>query len=180
LTFRSEKRHRAQESSRSKKSLPKLAAKLQHFANTGKVAKQDLKEIDRNMQLFLQEKGGKCLNILDQLRERTPPAKGKDVLELACNRWAKWVSDITSKPPAGYASVKEVSGDARSTLFEECVDADADLSGMLISFASSLSESIKKSSYQLPGAGELSKDVEEIVSAYDSREKLMERLSTEV
>lgn len=166
-----------QESGKSKKSVLKLASRLQHFLNTGKASKQDLKAIDKNFRQLLSGNGKKVLQLLDELRERAPKAKGRDALDSTCEQWSRWVSDLENENPAGYSSLNLASGDARSALLEASIDADADLARMLLTFSATLANSIRKSSYEIPDAKDISGSAEEIFEAYRTRQKLLARIS---
>lgn len=178
LTIRTGKRHRVQESSRSQKSVLKLASKLQHFLNTGTASKRDLKSIDTQITQLTRHQGDRIMDLLDQLKDRIPKSKGRETVEQACATWAKWLSSLDSKQNMGYADLTlEQGSDNGRALVESTIDAETDVFRMLAAFNSSLLAYLRQASYKVPDSREISGCAGEIIEAYQSRQKLLAKLS---
>ena len=177
MTFRTDKHHRIQESEKSKKSVLKLASKLQHFLNTGKASKQDLKAIDKNFQQTIYDNGRKIWQMLEEVQLRIPKAKGKDTIDSICTKWAKWLDEIRVNAPLGYCDLKLAQGSIPSALLEATIDADSDLFRLLISYDSMMDDCIKRSSYVVPNVNDIAEGAEAVLEAYVTRQNLMSRLS---
>ena len=182
LTFRTDKHHKVQESNKSSKNILKLASKLQHFIDTGRATKSDLKAIDEVFRSLLIDQGRRGLQMLEQLQEHVPKSKGKDSLDEACSKWSRWVSSIESAEkefPAGYANVDPSKIGYQNVLLEEAVDYDSDISRMLVAFNSALADSLRKSSYQIPDGEEINEGASEIIELFNVREKILLKASSE-
>ncbi len=177
MNFRTGKRHKVQESGKSKNIL-KLAAKLQHFIDTAKASKRDLKEIDNQISFVALDQGRKILQLLEQLKERTPKVKGSDSLEQTCTDWKNWLTELDSKKVLGYSDVGVENGESRSAILESAIDADTDMFRMLSAFSTSLASLIKKLSYEVPNYKEIQSDSQEILDAYNTRQKIVSKLQS--
>lgn len=178
MTFRAGKRHRVQESGKSTKNVLRLASRLQRFLNTGKASKQDLKAIDAQFISLVSDYGDKILQLLDQLRERMPKTKGRDAVNQTCQRWMKWLDELNSKSRECYSNVQVSRVAAQNALLESVVDAESDFFRMLGAFNSTLDSFVRKSSYELPNAGEISNSVDEILELYNLRQRLLAKVAS--
>jgi gamma-glutamylcysteine synthetase len=179
LTYRSDKRHKVQESRKSSKNVLKLASKLQRFVVTGKASKQDLRAIDENFRLGLIDQGKKTLQMLDQLREHIPKIRGKDSVEDAIGCWSNWIAHVESHSPlTGYCAINSSKMGFQNVLLEEAIDVDADLVRMMLAFNSSLAMVLRKCSYEVPDTKEIAQSVVEIMDAFGTREKLLNKLAS--
>ncbi len=174
LTFRTGKRHRVQESGKSKNVL-KLASKLQYFINTGKSSKRDLKQIDYQIALIISDQGAKISQLLGELKDRTPKVKGRDALEWTCTDWKNWLTRLDSKDVLGYADISAES-EARSAILESAVDSDTDMFRMLSAFNVSLTACVRKSSYEVPNSDEIQTSAKEILDAYQTKQRVLAKL----
>ncbi len=175
MTFRAGKRHKVQESGRSK-SVLKLASKFQYFVNTGKISKRDLKAIDDQIYITTLDHAGKVLQLLDQLKEHVPKGKGKEILEQACKSWIEWLAELDSKKKLGYLDLKVGNDESRGAILDTAIDADTDLFRMLSALNSTLAASVRKASYEVPNSSEILTSVAEILDAYEARKKIISKL----
>jgi hypothetical protein len=175
LTFRTGKRHKVQESGKSKNVL-KLASKLQYFVNTGKVSKRDLKQIDNQISLITSDQGGKILELLDELKNRTPKVKGKETLEQICNDWKNWLAKLDSKEVLGYSDIGVERVETRSAILESAIDSDSDMFRMLSAFHVSLTGWVRKASYEVPNSDEIQTSAKEILDAYQTKQRVLAKL----
>jgi len=181
LTFRADKHHKVQESNKSSKNVLKLASKLQRFIDTGKAAKSDLKAIDEVFRSLLIDQGRRGQQMLEQLQEHVPKAKGKDALSDACITLSNWIRSLESSEnnlQTGYANIDPSKIGYQNVLLEEVVDYDSDISRMLVAFNTSLAESLRKSSYEVPDSKEIFQGVQEIIQLFNVREKILLKASS--
>ncbi|MGH2639009.1 MAG: hypothetical protein ACRDF4_06985 [Rhabdochlamydiaceae bacterium] len=177
MTFRTSKRHRVQESSKSQKNVLKLASKLQHFLNTGKASKQDLKAIDSQISQITADQGDKILKLLDQLKEGVAKSKGRDLIQQVCDDWAKWLSSMDSKKSRGYSGVRPEKSDSRNALVEATIEADSEVFRMLSAFNASLALWVRQASHEVPDFKEISSCAHEIIDAHATRQKILAKIS---
>jgi phage terminase small subunit len=173
LTFRTGKRHRVQEKGKSK-SVLKLASKLQHFVDTGKASRSDLKEIDNQISLVASDQGRKILQLLEQLKEKTQ--KGRRSLEQTCADWSDWLAKLDSKHALGYSDVHVENGEGRSAILESLIDADTDIFRMLSAFSFSSASWLRKASYNTTDFKEIRESALDIMSAYHTRQRILSKL----
>jgi hypothetical protein len=176
LTYRSGKRHRVQQSSKPTKSVPKLASKLQHFATTGKVPKQDLRAIDDQLNAILLDQTKRAMQLLFQLADRAPKEKKSGSAAKVCDEWANWISLLESKHGLGYSDVKFQRGASHSAILDSIIDEDTDLFSMLSAFNNSLVAKVGKSSYELTDFDEIYSSAKEILETHRNRQKIISRL----
>lgn len=177
MTFRSDKHHRIQESSRSKNGVLKLASKLQLFLNTGKASKYDLKAIDKNFRQTLYEDARKIKQMLEEVRLRVPQSKGRDSIDSICSRWSTWLDELKSAGPLGYCDLKLTESMVPTALVEASIDADSDLFRLLFSYDAMIANYIRKSAYEVPSAKEIVEGAQDVLDAYSTRQDLMSRIS---
>jgi hypothetical protein len=176
LTYRAGKRHKVQQSSRPTKSLPKLASKLQHFANTGKVPKQDLRAIDDQLNAILLAQTKKIMQLLDQLGDHAPKEKKSGSLPKVCGDWSEWISQLESKHVLGYSDIKYQSSANHAAIMELIIDTDTELFTMLSAFNNWLVAKVGRSSYELADFDEIYSSAKEIADTYRNRQKMISRL----
>ena len=177
LTYRAGKRHKTQQSSRAAKSVPRLASKLQRFASTGKVSKQDLRAIDEQLNAILLDQTRKIMKLLDQLKHHSPKEERSVAMKKVCEDWALWISQIESRNAAGYSNVKLQDDESRAALLESVISADADLFSTLSAFHGWLVEKVGKSSYEIPDFEEIKRSAMEIMEIHSSRQKTISCLT---
>jgi hypothetical protein len=180
LTFRTSKKHKAQESTRSVKNALKLASKFQHFLNTGVASKKDLKDVDERFISQVSQHGDRILSMLDQLKEISSSTEGQESLSLACELWAKLLSNLDSKENLGYSNLKFVEGvtdDAQGSLLEAVVDAETHFFHMLLALKSTLSSSLKNPE-SLDGGfcTSILGNAKEVIDGYHSRQRLLAKI----
>ena len=174
MTFRSGKRHRVQESGKSK-SVQKLASKLQLFTKTGKVSQSDLKAVDNRLYSLLSDRVERISQLLDSVGQSVPAAKAREFAKIS-QEWGKWLTELGSKNSIGYSqiTVRNQSGDV---LLENLFDMDSELFNMLSAFDNSISEMVAKASYQVPNLEELKQNSTEIIALFHSRKKAIASLA---
>ena len=177
MTYRSGKRHKVQQSSKPTKSVPKLASKLQHFATTGRVPKQDLKTIEDLLATILLDRTKKIMQLLDQLADHAPKEKKSGSLAKVCGDWSEWISQLESKRGLGYCNVKYNSRVNHATILESIIDTDADLFSMLSAFNDWLIGKVGRSSYEMPDFDEVHSSAKEIMNTHRNRQKMISRLA---
>ena len=174
MTFRSGKRHRVQESGRSK-SVQKLASKLQLFTKAGKVSQSDLKTIDIRLSSLLLDRAERISQLLDSVGQSIPVAKAREFTKIS-QEWGNWLAEIGSKESVGYSQIgtRNRTGDI---LLENLFDMDSELFNMLSAFDNSISEMVAKASYQVPNLEELKQNSAEIIALFHSRKKAIASLA---
>lgn len=177
MTFRTSKKHKAQESTKSSKNALKLASRFQRFLNTGIASKKDLKEIDERFSSQISQQGDKILMMLDQLKETVPSRRGNEVLERTCDAWAKWLSSLDSKENLGYSNVRYSDG-VENALLESVIDAETHLFQMLIAYKSSVSFGLKNpSEFEGSTLAALQEGTAEIFETFQQRQKILGKIS---
>lgn len=174
MTFRSGKRHRIQESRKSK-SVQKLASKLQLFTKTGKVSQSDLRAIDNRLSAQLSDRAERISQLLDSIGQSVPVAKAREFSKIS-QEWSKWLAEIGSKDSIGYSQIgtRNHTGDV---LLENLFDMDSELFTMLSAFDNSISEMVARASYQVPNLEDLKDNSAEIITLFHSRKKAITSLA---
>ena len=175
MSYRTDKRHRTQETGKVDRSILVLASRLQKFVSTGLSTKKDLKAIDTHLTQFLVKEARKALESLEQLGYHFPKTTTQESLGPLCDSLSNWIAHLGSKDTVGYSDVAATKGE--SALLEQVVDLDSDLATMMIGVNTCLSGCLAKSSYEVPDTREITREVEEILSLYSSREKMLSKVS---
>jgi hypothetical protein len=181
LTFRTSKKHKAQESTKSSKNALKLASKFQKFLNTGIASKKDLKEVDERFVLQLSQQSDRILTLLDQLKEVVPENRGRSILGQTCELWAKWVASLGSKDNLGYSSLKGPEGssdDTQGILLEAVVDTETHVFQMLYAFKTSLSVLVQTpDSVEQRDCSDVFSSSKEIIESVQSRQRMLAKIA---
>ena len=175
MSYRTDKRHRTQETGKVDRSILVLASRLQKFVSTGLSTKKDLKAIDAHLTQFLLKEARKALESLVQLESQIPKTASQEGFGPICASLSAWIAHLVSKEIVGYSDIAATKGE--SALLEQVVDLDSDLATMMIEVNACLSGCIAKSSYEIPDTREITREVEEILDLYNSREKLLLKVS---
>jgi len=177
LTFRTGKKHKVQESTKSGKNALKLASRFQRFLNTGIASKRDLKEIDDRFISQVSQQGDKVLMLLDQLKEVLSGGRENGGLERTCDIWAKWLSSLNSKENLGYSSVKYREG-TENVLLESVIDTETHLFQMLLAFKSTISSALKSpGSFDDKIFSALQEGASEIIEAFQQRQRMLGKMT---
>ncbi|HYB03796.1 MAG TPA: hypothetical protein VED17_05000 [Nitrososphaerales archaeon] len=181
MTFRTSKKHKAQESTKISTNALKLASRFQRFLNTGVGSKKDLKDVDDRFNSQLSQQGDKILTLLDQLKEVVSKDISKDVLDQSCEFWAKWLSSLDSKDNVGYSNLRisdAASDGTQGVLVEGVIDAETHLFQMLFAFKTALSNALKDSDSMDENAClDISSGAREIIETYHSRQRILEKIA---
>ncbi|MDA4111936.1 MAG: hypothetical protein OK439_05315 [Thaumarchaeota archaeon] len=179
MTFRTGKKHKAQETGKTGRNVLKLASRFQRFLNTGKSSKKDLKEIDDLFSMAVLDQGSSVLQLLDQLKDRIPKTDGKDAIDLTFENWTKWLASLKAKENLGYSSLRFLAseGETQSILIEGAIDAESDLFRSLHAFKSYLSVTVRKSAYEVSDSKEISTGAEEIFEAYRIKQRILGKMA---
>lgn len=182
MTFRTGKKHKAQESTKAAKNALKLASRFQHFLTTGVASKKDLKEVDERFVSQVSQQSDRILTLLDQLRDIAPKGRERELIDHVCEDWAKWVSTIYSKENLGYSSLKLTDYSTDETiavLLEGVVDSETHLFQMLFALKSSLSLSVKSSDrLDAKISEEYVEGTREIMECFQSRQRTLSKIAS--
>jgi hypothetical protein len=180
LTFRSGKKHKTQESTKSAKSALKLASRFQHFLTTGSATRKDLKEIDERFKSQFSQQSDRILTMLDQLREVVAGGEAQNLLIQGCEEWARWMAGLDSNESLGYSSVRPGNGESDETLgllLEGVVDSETNLFQMQFALKASLSSALKNpESLDLRWCQEIARATKDVMAGFQSRQNMLARI----
>lgn len=149
--------------------------------STGSATKKDLKEIDERFSSQFSQQCDKILTVLDQLRDVIQSGDGRDLINNACEEWAKWIGSLDSSEVIGYSSVRTGEGaseEVLGVLLERVVDSETDLFQMLYALKSSLTVCLKyPQNIDLEMCRELSFGTREIMEIFQIRQKLLVKIT---
>lgn len=180
MTFRTSKKHKAQESTKTSKNALKLASRFQRFLKTGVASKKDLKDLDERFNSQLSQQGDRVLTLLDQLREFAAKNGGLDLVNQSCELWAKWLASLDSKENLGFSNLKIADGatdDTHGILLEGVIDAETNLFQMLFAYKSMLSSTIRNAgSIDEMARTSIFECAKEIIDTFQSRQRLLSKI----
>jgi len=180
LTFRTGKRHKAQETGKSAKNVLKLASRFQRFLSTGVATRKDLKDIDDHFDVLVSQQGDKILTLLDQLKDHASRGEEQEAVARTCEIWAKWLASLDSKGKLGYSSLRTagIESETHGLLLDSAVDAESDLFRMLLTFKTNLSSLVRNISDFSPVSLDLLSGAEEIIDAYERKQRALVRIAS--
>lgn len=177
MTFRTSKKHKTQESTKSGKNALRLTSRFQRFLNTGIASKKDLKEIDERFSSQISQQGDKILKMLDQLKDIVTTSHANEILERTCNAWAKWLSSLDSREILGYSNVKYPDA-AENALLESVIDMETHLFQMMLAYRSTISSGLKNpSGFDDRRLAAVQGGASEIFDAFQRRQKTLGKIT---
>jgi hypothetical protein len=169
-----------QESGKSARNVLKLASRFQKFLTTGIASRKDLKDVDDQFNALISQQGDKILMLLDQLKDHVQKGEGQERVEQMCEVWAKWLASLDSKGQIGYSNLRSagIESETHGILLEAAVDAETDLFRMLLAFKTNLSSLVRNVSSGIPSSLDILDTVEEIIGAYEQKQKVLTKISS--
>ncbi len=141
--------------------------------------KNILKEVDERFFSQISQQGDKILTLLDQLREIISPNQGRDILDPACDIWAKWLSGLDGKSNLGYSNLKLSESDdgTRGVLLEAVVDSETHLFQMLFALKATLTLALKNpDSSEAASSLEILNGTRDIIEGFQSRQRMLGKI----